>query len=244
MDGEIVLTARRLSRRFGALVALRDVDLEVRRGEGVAVFGPNGAGKTTLARVLATSLRPSSGELSLLGRDPWRWDTEARRRLGFVGHNTLLYDDLTALENLTFFGRLYGLDGAEEAAEAWLEAAGLAGRADDPVRTLSRGMQQRVAIARALLHDPLFVVLDEPFTGLDRAGTELLRRRLSDVPRSARSFLLVTHDLSQGLELCGRWVILARGRLVAQGASLDTTVRGLEAAYEELTGTLETARDA
>ncbi len=236
VHADTVLGARGLGRQFGALFAVRDIDLDIGPGEAVAVFGPNGAGKTTLARLLAGSLKPSTGTLRLLGKDPWRSGGDARLGIGFVGHHTLLYDDLTARENLRFFARLHGLSRPDDIAAAWLREVGLEARADDPVRTFSRGMQQRLSIARALIHDPRFAVLDEPFTGLDQEGAALLRRLLSERRLAGSSFLLVTHDLSQGLDLCDRWLLLSRGRLAARGPSRETSTRSLEQTYAELAG--------
>jgi heme exporter protein A len=236
VHAESLLIARGIGRRFGALLAVRDVDLEIGAGEGVVIFGPNGAGKTTLARLLAACLKPTSGQLRIAGSDPWRSDRFARRAVGFLSHRTFLYDDLTARENLVFYARLYGLPRPASVAEQWLRDVGLASRAEDPVRTFSRGMQQRLAIARALLHDPPLAVLDEPFTGLDPDGSALLSRLLSDRRRAGRSFLLVTHDLAQGLLLADRWLLLARGRVVARGTAAETTAPRLGELYAELAG--------
>jgi len=224
-----LLTARRLQKRFGASPALDDVDLDLAPGERVLLLGPNGAGKSTLLRTAAGLIRPSAGSLLLFGEDPWRGDRIAiRRRLGLLSHQTFLYDHLTAAENLVFYGRLYGLGTTTAGARRSLDEVGLADRADDPVRTFSRGMQQRAAIARALLHAPDLLLLDEPFSGLDAAGRDTLRRLLRDRFAGARAFLMATHDLESALPLASRVIVLDAGRV-----TIDRPSAGLDAARLE-----------
>jgi heme exporter protein A len=184
-----------LVRRFGERVALDGVSLRLQEGATLAVFGPNGAGKTTLLRVLATLLRPHTGAVRVLGAalpaEAWR----VRGRVGYVGHEPLLYRDLTGRENLRFHGRLHGL--GDGRVEELIAAVGMEARADDPVRELSRGMLQRLAAARALLHDPPLLLLDEPRAGLDPGAAELLEPLVGR--SSGRTRVLVTHDLERGL---------------------------------------------
>src|ERR1043165_3088437 len=163
-DGEPLLAARGLRRSFGRVRVLHDISLSLAAGEVLAVAGPNGAGKSTLLRLLAGLMRPSAGEVRVLGRPVRGSDSHARRAIGLLSHQTLLYDDLTLLENLTFTARLYGMAHARETAMAALEQAGLAARADELPRRLSRGLLQRAAIVRARLHRPRLLLLDEPFT--------------------------------------------------------------------------------
>jgi heme exporter protein A len=231
-----ILEARRLTKRFGALTALDALDFDVLRGESLAVFGPNGAGKTTLTRILTTSLRMSSGSLRIDGRDPRTHEIETKRILGLISHQTFLYDDLSARENLIFFARLHGLDDPSGRAEALLDSVRLLDRADDPARTFSRGMQQRLALARCLIHDPRIVFLDEPFTGLDPYAAALLRATLERLRHEGRTLFLVTHNLAEGLELSDRWMILAGGRIRAQGASADADRLAFERSYFEHVG--------
>ena len=141
--------------------------MQVASGESVALFGPNGAGKTTLTRILSMSLRPGSGRFRIAGLDPRTDDLGIRQRIGLISHQSFLYDDLTARQNLEFFARLYGVADAAGQSQALLDRFELAHRADDAIGTFSRGMQQRVSLARSLVHDPPIVFLDEPFTGLD-----------------------------------------------------------------------------
>jgi heme ABC exporter ATP-binding subunit CcmA len=211
-EGPALLEARGLRRSFGGLRVLRGVDLTVRAGEAVVVAGPNGAGKTTLLRLLAGLMRPDSGEVRVLGR-PLRGDgAEARRAIGFVSHQSLLYDDLTLAQNLTFTARLYALPKPADAARAALESAGLASRGDDSPRRLSRGLTQRASIARALLHRPRVLLLDEPFTALDAAAAERLRADLAGRLAAGLGMVIVTHRLAEVWELATRVAVLADGR--------------------------------
>jgi heme exporter protein A len=184
-----------LERRYGDRPALRGVSIAVGEGQTLAVFGANGAGKTTLLRVLATLLRPHAGSAVVLGAslpgEAWR----VRGRLGFLGHEPLLYPDLTARENLLFHARLHGVGVAR--VDELLAAVGLSRRAGDVVRELSRGMVQRLAVARAVLHDPALLLLDEPRAGLDPRAAEELEPLIGRA--SGRTRVLVTHDVERGL---------------------------------------------
>jgi heme exporter protein A len=185
---------RGLHRDFGERTALAAVDLSLGEGETLVVVGPNGAGKTTLLRILATLLRPSAGEVRVLGArlpgEAWK----ARGRIGFLGHEPLLYRDLSGRENLRFHARLHGLRGedAEQRISALLAAIGMERRADDRVAELSAGMRQRLAICRAVLHEPELLLLDEPDSNLDEGGRELARGLIG--PAEDRARVIVTHD--------------------------------------------------
>jgi heme exporter protein A len=224
-EGPALLEARGLRRSFGGLRVLRGVDLTVRASEAVVVAGPNGAGKTTLLRLLAGLMRPDSGEVRVLGR-PLRGDgAEARRAIGLVSHQSLLYDDLTLAQNLTFTARLYALPKPADAARAALESAGLASRGDDSPRRLSRGLTQRASIARALLHRPRVLLLDEPFTALDAAAAERLRADLAGRLAAGLGMVIVTHRLAEVWELATRVAVLADGRWACdepRGGALET----------------------
>jgi heme exporter protein A len=211
-DGEPLLTARGLRRSFGRVRVLHDIDLTLAAGEVLAVAGPNGAGKSTLLRLLAGLMRPSAGEVRVLGRPLVGDAAEARRAIGLLSHQTLLYDDLTLLENLVFAARLYGLPRPADAAREALEAAGLGARAGDVPRRLSRGLLQRAAIARALLHGPRVLLLDEPFTALDAASAERLRATLGTRRDQGLGLVVVTHHLAEVWDLASRVAVLVDGR--------------------------------
>ena len=219
-----VIEARSLARRYGPVGALEPLDLIVPAGESVLLLGPNGAGKSTLLRLLATLLRPTSGTLSLFG-DPCESDAAValRRRIGFLSHQTFLYDHLTARENLLFYGRLYGLPDPGRTAEEAIRAVRLDHRGDDCVGTYSRGMQQRLAIARALLHRPDIILLDEPFTGLDRESSRRLEARLHEERLAGRTSVIATHDYGRSLDASDRVLVLRNG-LVA----LDRPARAVD----------------
>jgi heme ABC exporter ATP-binding subunit CcmA len=214
-DGPL-LQARGLCRSFGRVRVLRDVDLTLHAGEAVAVAGPNGAGKTTLLRLLAGLMRPSGGEILVLGRLLRREGHDARRAMGLVSHQSLLYDDLTLLENLTFAARLYGVPRPRETALEALEAAGLGARADESPRRLSRGLAQRAAIARAMLHRPRILLLDEPFTALDAVSAERLREELRRRLAEGMGLVIVTHHLGEVWEVANRVAVMVEGKWAAQ----------------------------
>jgi|HigsolmetaAR201D_1030396.scaffolds.fasta_scaffold02936_6 heme exporter protein A len=184
-----------LTRRYGGREALADVTLSLERGRTLVVFGPNGAGKTTLLRVLATLLRPHAGSARVLGHDLAREGWAVRGRIGFLGHQPLMYRDLSARENLRFHARLHGV--SFERVDALLERVGLAARADDPLHSYSRGMVQRAAVARAVLHDPELLLLDEPTANLDPHAAELVEPLIGR--SSGRTRVVTSHDPVGGL---------------------------------------------
>ena len=209
-DGEIVLTGA--AKRFGAQTALHPTDLVVSRGQAILLVGSNGAGKSTLLRLLAGLCRPSEGKVQIDGHDP-QDAPHARSAIGLLSHQTLLYDELTARENLRFFARLYGLDNERERLDAALDEVRLHDRQDHRVSSFSRGMKQRLALARATLHRPSILLLDEPFTGLDTGSSTALRQLLRQFRRNGGTCVLVTHRLDEADGLVDRLLILERGHL-------------------------------
>ena len=203
-----------VTRNFGRRRALNRVSLTCRAGELVALLGPNGAGKSTLLSIAASLLAPSSGEVRYGTHTSASAGRALRGRIGLLGHDLYLYPELSAAENLLFFGRLYKLPDVSDAVTAALARAGLSGRADEPVAGFSRGMRQRLAIERALLHNPRLALLDEPFTGLDDASTAALQARLAALRTPGCIVLLTTHDLELIEDVVDRAVVLTGGRLV------------------------------
>jgi heme exporter protein A len=213
-----------LVRRYGERTALADVTLALELGRTLVVFGPNGAGKSTLLRVLATLLRPHGGTVLVLGRSLPDEGYAVRGRIGLLGHEPLLYRDLTGRENLRFHARLHGVP-LTRVAEL-LDRVGLTRRADEPVRSLSRGMVQRLAVCRAVLHDPELLLLDEPHANLDPAARELIEPLIGR--ESGRTRVIASHDPAGGLAEAD--VVLGlrggRPRLLARAAEVDVAALG------------------
>jgi heme exporter protein A len=200
---------------YGPLPAVRGIDLALARGEFLTIFGPNGAGKSTLLRMLCGAVRPTRGTVRVTGQDVRGEEEGWRRKIGLLSHQTFLYPGLSAAENLDFYARLYALPDRKARVEEALRDVGLMERAADRVRTFSRGMQQRLALARTLLHDPEVVFLDEPYTGLDPHASAMLRAVLDRLKDGRRTVVLVTHNLSQGLEQADRVAVQVGGRWVS-----------------------------
>jgi len=214
---DLALELRGVSKFFGDLAALKGISLRLAPGDSALLYGANGAGKTTLLRILATLVRPSEGQVLLGGEALHRHPPAAKARIGFVSHASFLYGALTARENLKFVGTLFGLRDLEKKIDAALDLFALRGRAREPVRELSRGLQQRVALARAFLHDPDFLLLDEPFTGLDAEATRSLEKLLPRLPEQRKALLFSTHDFQQGAAIARRLVALEAGHLRYDG---------------------------
>jgi len=210
-----MITVRKLVKRFGPKTVLRGLDFQVEQGEFVALLGPNGAGKTTFLRILASLSRPTFGEVRVAG---YRLPAEAsavRRRLGVVSHQPLLYGDLTADENLRFYGRMYGILELEKRISEVLSLVDLESRRHDLVRTYSRGMQQRLAIGRSVMHDPDVILFDEPHTGLDQDASFMLDTVLREVAALGRTVVMTSHDLARAADLASRFDVLSKGVIVA-----------------------------
>ena len=231
MSAAFALESEDIRKTFGHFTALGGVTLRVKRGEFLALFGRNGAGKTTFLKIAATLVRYTHGKLRIEGIDIREEPENARRHIGFLSHNTYLYRDLTPVENLRFFARLYGMTDSDERIQSLLERVGLRHRASDPVRAFSRGLHQRLGIARVMLHDPSVILLDEPYTGLDANAVEILNQILDQAAAAGRTIILTTHDLEQGLRGATRAVIIDRGKIVFEGNSKDQAVRDAYAAY-------------
>jgi heme exporter protein A len=230
-----MIHVRGLNKSFGDHWALRGVDLDVAEGECLALIGPNGAGKTTLLRILSTLTKPSAGAVSVAGQDLSAGAAEVRRRVGFLSHQPLLYDELTAEENLRFYGRMYDVREPEKRIVALLHRVGLESNVRDMVRTFSRGMKQRLAIARALLHDPPVLLMDEPYTGLDQRAAETLDSVLHSAGATSRTIVLTTHDLERGLRISQRAILLVSGRIVYETKQGDRDIEQFRREYERQT---------
>ncbi len=211
---DAAIKTRKLSKVFGNRRAVDNVSIEVPQGAFLSIFGPNGAGKTTLLRMLSTLSRATSGTAELMGVDLKEEPDKARDHIGLISHNPMLYPDLTAEQNLMLYARLYGVQDAEARVMELLGAVELKHRRLDAVRTFSRGMTQRLSIARALIHDPDVVFLDEPYSGLDPHAVEIFDELIAR-QREGRTFVMVSHDLRKGFDMCTHALVLARGKAVA-----------------------------
>ena len=228
-----MIKVRKLIKRFGLKTVLRGLDFHVEQGEFVALLGPNGAGKTTFLRILASLSRPSMGGVSIAGYRLPDQASAVRRRLGVVSHLPLLYGDLTAEENLRFYGRMYGVNSLNQRVKEVLELVGLTARRRDLVRTFSRGMQQRLAIGRAVLHDPDVMLFDEPHTGLDQDASAMLDKVLREVAARGRTVVMTSHDLARAADLASRFDILSRGVITASVKRDERDPNNLLAIYRQ-----------
>lgn len=229
-----VIAVTGLTKTFGNLYALRNLSFSLNKGEFLTIFGPNGAGKTTLIRILSTITKASSGEIKIADLSFEDDSEKIRRQIGVIAHQTFLYENLTAEENLRFYGKLYDVENLSKKIETILSEVGLELRKKDFVRTFSRGMQQRLAIARALLHEPSILLLDEPYTGLDQHASGMLTNWLNRLRSSEQTILMVTHDLEQGLELADRIAILVEGQLVFNQEQKGVDVKKFRQTYDDL----------
>lgn len=231
-----MIELRNLSKHYGPLAAVDDLDLDIGRGEAVLLLGPNGAGKSTLLRMLSGLTRPTSGTISVFGRSPaGSAGSGVRRRLGLLSHQSFLYDHLTAAENLEFAARLYGVGEPERVAHAALVEVDLEDRASELVQGFSRGMQQRLAIARSTLHHPDLLLFDEPYTGLDRDASRRLSDSLRALRQEGRTCVMTTHDFSSGLAVTDRIIVLANGRKVIDRPSSGLDTDALDRLFQQAT---------
>lgn len=218
-----------VSRNFGRLRALDGITLSIADGTATALMGPNGAGKTTLLKVCATLLAPDAGEVRVAGLNPASDGPAVRARTAFLGHDSHLYGDLTAEENLLFTARLHRIPDSHRRIDEALARIGLRASARRTVRTFSRGMQQRCALARILLQQPRLLLLDEPATGLDVAARDILYDIVRELRSGGTTVLVTTHDVAECLAVCDAAVVLGRGRVTWTGPISDGDRSALEA---------------
>lgn len=232
----IALEARRLQKRLGSRNILVGVDLAVEQGRFLSLFGPNGAGKSTLLRVLAGLIPPGGGEVHVDGRPVLEQGPNWRRSVGFLSHASMLYDSLTARENLTFYAKLYGVPQPAERAQRLLAEVGLELFANEAVRGFSRGMVQRLAVARAVVHEPRVLLLDEPYTGLDPRAADVLTSLLREYKAQGRTILMVSHHFAEGLALADDLAVLVGGRVAVRRPRGELTPEAWAEEYRRLVG--------
>jgi heme exporter protein A len=208
----------KLEKAFGYKQALKSTTMMIQAGQVVALAGPNGAGKTTLLRILAALSRPTRGRVAINGIEIPQGAMQARAYIGYVGHQTLLYDELTIAENLRYYARLYALDNIDARILEVAKQVGIEKRMDDAVRTLSRGYQQRVSLARALLHRPKVYLFDEPWTGLDHNSSHVLTDVFEHARQEGAAVLFSSHEFERSLAAADRALIMRNGRIIYDGA--------------------------
>lgn len=227
---------RGLVKKFGFKTALRKVDLLLERGDCLALFGPNGAGKTTLIQILCSLMLPTSGKVAISGFDTRYHRGVLHQLIGVISHDTFLYDNLTAVENLIFYGRMYNVPNLNSRIDDLLGRVGLSAYKNDPTQTYSRGMKQRLAVARAIIHDPVVLFLDEPYTGLDQQGVDDLQRLLDQFRDKQKTIILTSHNLVKGLELCSHAAVLKAGKLIYHEDIAKINKSDFKQIYKKLTG--------
>lgn len=231
---DTIIEIENLSKAYGFLPVLKQFSLTVQRGQFVALLGPNGSGKSTLLKMIAGLSKPTAGIIRIGGWEIPKEADNVRAQIGMVSHKALLYENLTAWENLAFFAKLYNLKDTAS-IEKLLERVGLSKRAHSLVRTFSRGMQQRLSIARALLHNPHVLLFDEPYTGLDQDASSVLDGLLQEAQNEGRTIIMTTHELDRAARLAERILIISKGKLGYDGAG-GMPPHEISALYTEITG--------
>ncbi|AGK54854.1 heme ABC exporter ATP-binding protein CcmA [Bacillus sp. 1NLA3E] len=229
-----MIEIKKLIKQADNKVILRGIDLSIKKGETVAILGPNGAGKSTLLKVIATLIKPSSGEVNINGMELKKNATEIKKLMGYLPHSSLLYEHYSPLENLVFFGNLYGVKGVEEKAIELVKRVGLSFFLKEPVKNFSRGMIQRIAIARAIVHDPELLLLDEPHTGLDQGAISILNEVIISMKNKGATTLMVTHDFKQAAEICDRIIFIKDGKIVDDFLMTEKEIDLLTEKYQQL----------
>lgn len=236
-DGEeFHIRAEGVVKRFGRVTAVDGIALDIKAGESVTIFGPNGAGKTTLLRMMSGLIQPTEGQITIGGYPLDTNHDDVRGDIGYISHQSLVYDQLTARENLLFFASLYGISNKSEVVEKLLDEVGLQSRGDDVVQTFSRGMKQRLSIARAIVHKPSIVFLDEPFTGLDQHAADMLQLTLARLSGEKRTIVMITHNLDVGLSMASRVVVQVAGQIMFDEQEKDVDHNDFREVYFKTVG--------
>ena len=226
-----MIKALGISKTIGQKTILQNIDLHIKSGEFVTVFGPNGAGKSSLLKILTLVSKPSKGQVFIKGKNASANPEEFRKMIGVISHQTFLNENLTAKENLIFYGRMYGVTDLNNRIYDVLSEVGLEFSLNEPVRTFSRGMQQRLAIARAILHNPSVLFLDEPYTGLDPHAIQILNNVLANLNANNRTVFLITHNFEEGVTLSDRILFVVKGKIVYDGKKTSLNREELKNLY-------------
>ncbi|PGY13870.1 ABC transporter ATP-binding protein [Bacillus sp. AFS031507] len=229
-----MIEIKKVTKQADNKLILRGVDLSIKKGETVAILGPNGAGKSTLLKVLATLIKPTSGSVLVNNMDLKKNHIEIKKIMGYLPHSSLLYDHYTPVENIVFFGNVYGVKNVEQRAIALVKEVGLSFFLNEPVKNFSRGMIQRIAIARAIVHEPEILLLDEPHTGLDQGAITILNNVILSMKAKGTTTLMVTHDFKQAAEICDRIIIVKNGKIVDDFRIENQNLGFVSKKYEQL----------
>lgn len=229
-----MIEIKKLTKQADNKLILRGVDLSIKKGETVAILGPNGAGKSTLLKVLATLIKPTSGRVLVNDMDLKKNHIQIKKIMGYLPHSSLLYDHYSPLENLVFFGKIYGVKNVEQRAVGLVKEVGLSFFLNEPVKNFSRGMIQRIAIARAIVHEPEILLLDEPHTGLDQGAISILNNVILAMKQKGTTTLMVTHDFKQAAEICNRIIIVKNGKIVDDFMIENHNLGFVSEKYEQL----------
>jgi ABC-type multidrug transport system ATPase subunit len=227
---ELAIKTERLIKSFGRKKALREINLTVKKGSFYVIFGPNGAGKTTLLKIVSSILKPDSGNVRIFGRDIVH-DAGIRSQIGLVSHNTYLYENLTVLENLKFYGRLYGVKALDSKIDEVVNEFDLGDFSEKLVKTLSQGMKQRTSIARAVIQDPNILLLDEPYTGLDPSALVKFNNYLERVHSDGITSVMITHNIPLGYAMADSISFVNNGKFVFTGTKVEVSLKELEELY-------------
>jgi len=234
-DKKFIFEAENINKFFGRYRVLCDVDLKLREGQFLTIFGANGAGKTTLLKIIAMLLKPNSGNIYINGMDINKDSEKLRKDIGFISHNTFLYNDLTPYENLKLFCTLYNVKNPDEQVKYVLNKVGLLRRSSEAIRSFSRGMHQRLAVARAFLHNPSLLLLDEPYTGLDQKASTVLNQILNSLHDEGKTAIITTHNIEQGLEIADKVAVLSKGYVVYEKSKSQINIDEFKKLYTEIT---------
>lgn len=226
-----MLKAEKIVKKIGTKTILDDVNLEIAKGDFVCVLGANGAGKSTLLKMLSLQMKPTRGKVYYEGIDANREAEKIAKRFGVISHQTYLYEQLTAYENLQFYGRMYGVKQLEKRINTLIREVGLEFAVHEKVQSYSRGMQQRLAIARALVHSPKVLFLDEPHTGLDQQAIQRFNTMMVRFNAEGGTLIMITHDVDEGLLLANKAILVSRGRIVYQGTTKELAQQDLQKFY-------------
>ncbi len=234
---KFILETKDINKYFDRFKVLSNINIKLEEREFLTIFGANGAGKTTLLKIIAMLLKPNSGVIYFNGIDTQKSSDSVRKSIGFITHNTFLYNDLSAYENLKLYSILYDVKNCEEQINIVMEKVGLLRRSSEPIRNFSKGMHQRLAVARAFLHNPTLLLLDEPYSGLDQKALNVLNQMLKNVHNEGKTAIITTHNIERGMEIADKVVVLNKGSIVFEKNKKQMEISEFKNMYVEILNT-------